>query len=77
MGDLTLVELQVVNAIVGVLAARVLPAVLAARASARHVQCQGNLKNLALAPHGFHDTNKQFPPVLQNHPTVESVQVRP
>jgi prepilin-type N-terminal cleavage/methylation domain-containing protein len=57
----TLIELLVVIAIIAVLIALLLPAVQAARAAARRIQCTNNMKQLGLAMHNYLQTLNSFP----------------
>lgn len=58
----TLVELLVVIAIIGILVAMLLPAIQAARESARRSACTNNLRQIGVAAMNYESGNRRLPP---------------
>ena len=73
---LTILELLVVVAIIGILLALLLPAVQMARETARNTQCKNNFKNVMLATHNFYAMHREFPPGVQRVQHADHLHVK-
>ena len=58
----TLVEMLFVFVVIGVMAAILLPGLLAATAKSRRMRCANSMYQLSLALHNYHDTHRSLPP---------------
>lgn len=76
---LSLIEILVVVAILGLIAAILLPAVQRGREAANRVTCQNNLRQTAMAVLAFHDSQRKLPSLYNGsyiHNGVEVSQPR-
>ena len=70
----TLIELLTVIAIIGILAAIIIPTVSKVRSSARQASCKSNLRQIGMACNLYAEENKGFfpPPKVPGNPVVQN-----
>lgn len=66
---ITIVEILVVTAIIGLLVGILLPAVQVARATAAKTQCSNKLRELLLATHNYESVNRSLPSGIDSRST--------
>ena len=69
---LTLVELLVVLAIIGILLAFLIPAVQKVRSAALHTESANNVKQICLAVHSYQNNQRYFPRINGFNPTTSA-----
>jgi len=68
---ITLVEVLIVIAIIGLVASLVFPALQASREVARRMQCTSNLRQVGVALNSYHAVHRALPPILIWRPAGE------
>lgn len=73
----TLIELLTVIAIIGILAAIIIPVVGKVREAARASQCLSNIRQIAMALNMFADDHREFYPTVGNNDWIKSASAVP